>query len=410
MGNSNAKAPSRQSRTAAASVARSASEGCLESPLPSSSMALSSATRTASHPPPSRTNHRREGMVTGGIQRGQEAVEDANRQLSYWYLVRHGYDQLVNLIIRPPRAKYDVEELGPTAFELCGRRFERTDFQVSVQRRGQPLQLQCSHWHPIAADRPAAALPCLIYLHGNSSCRLEAHSILRCVLSTGATVVAMDCIGCGASDGDYITLGYFERDDVHALVEHLRNLDSVSTIGLWGRSMGAVTALLHADRDPSIAGLVVDSAFANLDQLVHEVVEHGRQEGFTIPTLAVKIVLRCIRSSVHKRAQFDLKDVSPIDHVHQSFIPALFVAAHSDTFIRPHHTEALFAKYAGDKNLIKVQGDHNSPRPQYLLDSVGIFLQSVLRMDPAWQLHDPFASALPWCRQAEVRAPRWMES
>lgn len=28
-------------------------------------------------------------------------------------------------------------------------------------------------------------------------------------------------------------------------------------IGLWGRSMGAVTALLHGDRDPSIAGMVV---------------------------------------------------------------------------------------------------------------------------------------------------------
>ncbi|RHY18232.1 hypothetical protein DYB36_010118, partial [Aphanomyces astaci] len=263
---------------------------------------------------------------------------------------------MVNLIIRPPRAKYQVDELGPTTFTFCGRRFERTDFHVSVQRRGMPLKLQCSHWHPIAADRPAAALPCLIYLHGNSSCRLEAHSILRCVLSTGATVVALDCIGCGLSDGDYITLGYFERDDVHAVVEHLRSIESVSTIGLWGRSMGAVTALLHADRDPSIAGLVVDSAFANLDQLVHEVVEHGRQEGYTIPTLAVKIVMRWIRSSVLKRAHFDLKELS----------------------------------------------DHNSPRPQYLLDSAGIFLQTVLHMDLAWQLHDPFAaaSALPWCQES----------
>ncbi|RHY24372.1 hypothetical protein DYB25_009117 [Aphanomyces astaci] len=283
---------------------------------------------------------------------------------------------MVNLIIRPPRAKYQVDELGPTTFAFCGRRFERTDFHVSVQRRGMPLKLQCSHWHPIAADRPAAALPCLIYLHGNSSCRLEAHSILRCVLSTGATVVALDCIGCGLSDGDYITLGYFERDDVHAVVEHLRSIESVSTIGLWGRSMGAVTALLHADRDPSIAGLVVDSAFANLDQLVHEVVEHGRQEGYTIPTLAVKIVMRWIRSSVLKRAHFDLKELSPIDH------------------------------YAGDKNVIKVKGDHNSPRPQYLLDSAGIFLQTVLHMDLAWQLHDPFAaaSALPWCQESLVRS------
>ena len=39
-------------------------------------------------------------------------------------------------------------------------------------------------------------------------------------------------------------------------IQHLRALGTVSTIGLWGRSMGAVTALLYSQRDPSIAGVV----------------------------------------------------------------------------------------------------------------------------------------------------------
>ena len=39
---------------------------------------------------------------------------------------------------------------------------------------------------------------------------------------------------------------------------------TVSTIALWGRSMGAATALMHGERDPSIAGMVLDSAFADL--------------------------------------------------------------------------------------------------------------------------------------------------
>lgn len=41
--------------------------------------------------------------------------------------------------------------------------------------------------------------------------------------------------------------------------------------------MGAATALLHGDRDPSIAALVLDSAFADLTQLAEEMVERGRQ-------------------------------------------------------------------------------------------------------------------------------------
>lgn len=54
----------------------------------------------------------------------------------------------------------------------------------------------------------------------------------------------------------------------HKVIKHLREIDTVSTIGLWGRSMGAVTALLHGDRDPSIGSIVIDSPFCSLRVLV----------------------------------------------------------------------------------------------------------------------------------------------
>ena len=36
-----------------------------------------------------------------------------------------------------------------------------------------------------------------------------------------------------------------------------RRSGKVSTIALWGRSMGAATALMHGERDPSIAAMVI---------------------------------------------------------------------------------------------------------------------------------------------------------
>ena len=36
----------------------------------------------------------------------------------------------------------------------------------------------------------------------------------------------------------------------------------MSKVALWGRSMGAATAVLYAQRDPSVAALVLDSAFS----------------------------------------------------------------------------------------------------------------------------------------------------
>jgi len=69
------------------------------------------------------------------------------------------------------------------------------------------------------------------------------------------------------SEGEYISLGYYESDDLECVIDHLRSTEKVTTLGLWGRSMGAVTALMFADKDPSIAGMVLDSPFASLPEL-----------------------------------------------------------------------------------------------------------------------------------------------
>ncbi|CAH0513279.1 unnamed protein product [Peronospora belbahrii] len=315
----------------------------------------------------------------GGIEKGQETTEEMSSQLSYWYLIKHGYTELVHLIIRPPRTNYNLEDLGPTKFSFVGQDFIREDFVVVNDRK---QKLVCSHWRPMTSIT-VNTVPCVVYLHGNSSCRLEALGVLRTCLAAGLTVAAFDTSGCGKSDGEYVSLGYYERDDLSNVVTHLRTKMNIGTVALWGRSMGAATALLHADRDPSIAGIVVDSAFASLEQLVEEVVDRGRQEGMTLPGFLVKIVLKFIRSSVKKRAHFDLRRLAPIDHAPMSFVPVLFVAAEHDSFIGPHHSDQIFAAYGGDKNLVKVNGDHNSSRPQFLLDSAAIFLQTSLQVDVA---------------------------
>ncbi|KAF4700021.1 hypothetical protein FOZ63_009905, partial [Perkinsus olseni] len=134
--------------------------------------------------------------------------------------------------------------------------------------------------------------------------------------------------------------------------------------------MGAVTALLHGDRDPSIAGMVIDSAFQDMRTLATDL---AQQLGFRIPGLMLSAVLGMLRLSVKSRAHFDIFDLEPIAHVDQTYIPALFTAARGDTFINPRNTDALFEKYAGDKNLVKVDGNHNTTRPKFLMHSIAIF-------------------------------------
>lgn len=51
-------------------------------------------------------------------------------------------------------------------------------------------------------------------MHGNSSSRLEGLSVLSLALTLGATLFAFDFAGSGQSDGDYVSLGVFEKEDL----------------------------------------------------------------------------------------------------------------------------------------------------------------------------------------------------
>lgn len=155
-------------------------------------------------------------------------------------MAQKGYEQLVHAIIRPPRAKYQPNDrhLGDTSFTFLGKHFERQDVEL-VTERG--LKIVGSHWKQSSAPSDC----CLIYMHGNASARVEVFQQLSFLLSLGTSVFAFDFAGSGLSNGEYVSLGYYEREDLATVIAHLRSsMGSNVRIALWGRSMGAATALM----------------------------------------------------------------------------------------------------------------------------------------------------------------------
>ena len=161
----------------------------------------------------------------------------------------------------------------------------RTDITITNPRN---LKLQCSFWEPKVTNYKP---PCVIYLHGNCSSRVEALSVIECILPLGMSVFSFDFAGCGLSDGDFISLGWHERDDLETIIDYLRSI-KISSIGLWGRSMGAVTALMYAERDLSIGGMVLDSPYSDLKLLIRDVAIYD----MNIPSHMVHGVLKFIKS------------------------------------------------------------------------------------------------------------------
>ncbi|KAK9024333.1 hypothetical protein V6N11_004500 [Hibiscus sabdariffa] len=292
-------------------------------------------------------------------------------------------EQLVNFIIRPPRAEYNPEcDLLDEEFMLKGKCYQRKDIEVK-NNRGDVLQ--CSHYMPLVSPE-GKPLPCVIYCHGNSGCRADASEAAMILLPSNITVFTLDFSGSGLSGGEYVTLGWYEKDDLKAVVDYLRADGNVSLIGLWGRSMGAVTSLMYGAEDPSIAGMVLDSPFSDLVNLMMELVDTYKfrlpkftHAKFYFCLLQVKFAIQIMRKSIQKKAKFDITDLNTIKVAKSCFVPVLFGHAIDDDFIQPHHSDYIFEAYVGDKNIIKFEGDHNSPRPQFYFDSINIFFHNVLQ-------------------------------
>lgn len=281
-------------------------------------------------------------------------------------------EQFINFVIRPPRADYNPNQyLWEINFTLAGRTYKREDLEL---RNARGHTLQCSHYMPSPFPQDIA-LPCVIYCHGNSGCRADANEAAVILLPSNITVFTLDFSGSGLSDGDYVSLGWHEKDDLKVVISYLRSKKQVSRIGLWGRSMGAVTSLLYGAEDPSVAGMVLDSAFSNLFDLMMELVDLYK---IRLPKFTVKMAVQYMRHVILKKAKFDIMGLNCLQAAPRTFIPALFGHATGDTFIQPHHSDAIFKFYSGDKNIIKFDGDHNSSRPRTFLDSVPIFFYNVL--------------------------------
>jgi len=293
-------------------------------------------------------------------------------------IIENKYDFVWKSLIRPPRDIYKDNELGRDKFRMNGRNYKRTDFSLYNNRK---MKLQCSFWEPYDEERICTRLPVVIYLPGNSSSRCEAVPLLGFLLPMNISVFAFDFCGSGRSDGEYISLGYYEREDVHTVIKYLRYSNKVSTIGLWGRSMGAVTALLCAkeyDKKDIISCVVSDSGFSSLSKLIDEFVD----KVITLPQFLIDMLKTQVGDIIEKKANFRIEKIEPIQGLEKvKTIPVLFCHGLDDTFINNHHCNDLYKAYGGQKEIVMFEGEHNEKRPLHILQVISLFFYNHLKVE-----------------------------
>lgn len=289
--------------------------------------------------------------------------------------IKFSYEALWKYIIRPPRDNYSEDLLGPITFIYRGKLYQRKDYDL-ISSMGYIMK--CSFVEPQISYRPSDEMPLVLYLHGNCSSRLEGMRTAEELLKRDINLFLIDFPGCGQSGGDYISLGYHEKDDVGVIMDFIETIPGVGNIGIWGRSMGAATTMLYAHKDPRVKAICVDSPFADFKRLAKELT----LSYVNLPNFIFETIIGFIRNTIKKKNGMDINLLKPIEAAKKTYQPVIFIHANNDELIGYKHSSDLYDVYKGPKSIRFLEkGGHNTRRPDKTIKQIGEFFNKYLFSD-----------------------------
>lgn len=265
------------------------------------------------------------------------------------------------MLVKPERQGYALDNLGPSIIHHENGIVIRKDFYL-INSVG--LKLTVSLYHPCAEGGKDTSLrlncPCVIYAHSQSGNRLEGLFLLDFCVERGYGLCLFDFAGCGRAQGNYVTLGWREQEDLAQLVDVLARDFSATQIAIWGRSMGAATALFYAQRSSVLlAAIVVDSPFSDVTVMIQDLAANR----LMLPAFLVNIILGYFSRIIVRKVGIDVLQLKPLEVCKECKVPALFVLGEADRLVLPFRVKQMFDIYGGKpKSLARSEGEHSSER------------------------------------------------
>jgi uncharacterized protein len=168
------------------------------------------------------------------------------------------------------------------------------------------------------------------------------------LVADGFDVLAFDLRAQGASDGDTLSFGAREQDDVLGAVAFARARGARHVAAL-GFSMGAAAAMLAAARSPDVEALVLDSAFASWPATLREQLRSGWH--LPDPLVDYGVLLYRVLSGT------DPATVVPADVVDDlATRPILFIAGADDRAVDPADGARMAAAAGPSAQYVLVPG------------------------------------------------------
>ncbi|MDD7383060.1 MAG: alpha/beta hydrolase [Peptoniphilaceae bacterium] len=201
----------------------------------------------------------------------------------------------------------------------------------------------------------------VIFVHGYASSRNSntSKNIVSIYLKNGFQVVSVDNRGHGKSGGNYITMGYKDKDDIKLWVKYIKERDKNSKIALHGISMGASTVMMASGDIKDVYAIVEDCGYTSVwDEMKSELKYHYNLPAF--PALYIANITAKIR------AKTDFKKASSINSLNKTNIPMLFIHGDKDNFVPFEMLEKNYNAHNGKKEKLIIKGAGHAQ--SYLLE------------------------------------------
>lgn len=202
----------------------------------------------------------------------------------------------------------------------------------------ESLELQTQDGFRLAAWYvPSQNGAAVIMVHGHKANRADVLTRAQVIARHGYGVLLLDLRAHGKSEGDLITFGLKEAQDIDAAYRYLLTRSDVDAhrIGAIGCSMGGAVVILSAAQNTEIKVVVSESAFANLSDGVPSAIS----ETGLPPILFAPIV----QWFAEREIGFKAEQISPMDYIGKiSPRPVFIIHGGKDLVVMPDSGQRLY--------------------------------------------------------------------
>ncbi|MBB4823836.1 fermentation-respiration switch protein FrsA (DUF1100 family) [Sporosarcina luteola] len=220
--------------------------------------------------------------------------------------------------------------------EVLAKRFDEQWYETV---RKKDLWVDSPNGYPLRAVflKPLETTRTVIICHGVTENKINSMKYARLFERLGFNSVVYDHRRHGDSGGKTTSFGYYEKQDLQAIVHAVRQeIGSVATLGIHGESMGGATTILYGGEFEEEADFyIVDCPFSDFSEQILHILRINTP-------LRSRMTLRIANLFLKIRDGYTTTLVSPREVIGNVKKPMLFIHSMEDDFILPDMTKELF--------------------------------------------------------------------